>query len=150
MHISTSTRAHSSMSDCPRLFSGDIWTTVEKVWSQFMGYCRVHSQVCMPLTRCMGEWDSSRGPWHRCWIPQLPQKYCPWMYARLLWSGRYKWAMCFSAILLIRCFIGSSEKIFLKLVKHYSYSFNFHLFIHSTFICQFTLIHLFFHLANIY
>lgn len=44
MHISTSTRVCSYVSDCLRLFSRDTWTMVEKVWSQFMSYCGAHSQ----------------------------------------------------------------------------------------------------------
>lgn len=116
MHISTSTRARSSVSDYLRLFSRDTWTMVEKVWSQFMGHCRVHSQgmyayylmhglmrlVQRPMAYGAGSHSSHKGPW---------------MYARLLWSGRYKWAMSFSAILLTRYFIGSNVKNFFETSK---------------------------------
>lgn len=114
------------------MFSKSTWTTAKKGWSQFMGttgstartkvYFLVHRWVSPP--EFLGIW---------CWVPQFLQRhFCPWMTAKLLcvwvgmgwvWGEGYKWAMSFSAILLTGCFLGSSERNYLHLEKHHSYSF---------------------------
>lgn len=54
------------------VFSRGSWTTAKKGWSQFMGHCKVHSQ--MPITWCTGRQASSQVLWHVMLDPTPPAK----------------------------------------------------------------------------